>query len=319
MEPSAAEDAPDAPANLAFQVSGTTVILTWSAPTGAAVASFTLEAGSASGLSDIVNFSTGSAATTFTATNVPSGTYFVRVRAQNADGTSGPSNEVVITVVVDGGPCPTPAAPTGFTATATGNTVTLTWHTVAGALSFVIEAGSAPGATDITTFDTGSAATTFSTTAPDGTYYVRIRVRTGCGTSAASTEAVLTVAGGGPPGPPTGLTGRWIGLVANGDGLRSPTFCDERWDWQLDLTQTGSNVTGMLTQTDVMPCPDSGPVGRVSTAPLTGTAGDGTFTFTITLPNGRSMVGNATISGSRMTGSTTHSLGATGTFAVNKQ
>jgi hypothetical protein len=317
-DPRAGQDAPGSSSNLAFQVTGSTVLLTWSAPAGGgAVASYILEAGTATGQSNIVSFDTGSAATTFTATSVPNGTYFVRVRARNADGASLPSNEVTIVVGGGGGPCLAPPTPTGFAASASGNTITLTWNTVAGALSFIIEAGSAPGAANIITFDTGNPATSFTGTAPNGTYYLRVRVRTACGMSPTSNEAVLTVGGGAPP-PGPGLTGRWIGLVADGDGLTSTTFGLERWDWQLDLIQSGSAVTGTLTQTDVVPCRDA-PNCRVQTALVTGTAGSGTFSFTIT-GSRNTFVGSATLTASRMTGTATSSPnGETGTFAVNRR
>jgi hypothetical protein len=310
LQPPAAEDAPGAPANLAFQVSGNTVILTWSPPgSGGAVAAYILEAGSAAGQSNILIFNTGSAATTLTATGVPSATYFVRVRAQNADGTSGPSNEAVITV---GSPCPTPGAPTGLTASTIGNTVTLTWNAVAEALAFIIEAGSAPGLANLATLDTGNAATSFTATAPDGTYYVRVRARTSCGISAASNEAVLTV---GAPPPTGGVAGRWIGLVANGDGLNSE---GETFDWTLDLTQSGNSVTGTLTQRDVNPCRDA-PNCRVQTAPLTGTVSGANFSFVADVGRGRSLVGNATFTSTRMTGNATGPNGERGTFALNRQ
>ena len=231
-----APDAPTAPANLAFTVSGSTVVLTWSAPASGNATSYVLEAGTSAGSSNIVSFNTGSSATTFTATGVPNGTYFVRVRARNADGTSGASNEVTIVIGAGGTPCPTPAAPTGFSAAATGNSVTLTWNPVPGALSFIIEAGTAPGATNIITVDTGSAATMFAGNAPNGTYYLRVRARTACGTSAPSNEGVLTIGGGAPP--PVNLSGRWEGTVTS---RRVEPF-------SVDFTHTGTRLAGVARE-----------------------------------------------------------------------
>ena len=306
------EDPPNAPSNLAFSLSGSTVVLTWSPPApGPTTTSYVLQAGSGPGLSNIVSFNTGSTATTFTATNVPAGTYFARVRASNGDGAGAPSNEV--TIVVGSAPCPAPGAPTGLTGSASGSTVNLQWASVANAIAYIIEAGSAPGASNLASFDTGSAATSFSATAPNGTYYLRIRVRTSCGTSGVSNE-VTVVVGGSPP-PPTSVTGRWVGLVANGDGttLTTPACGLEQGDWQLDLTQTGSTVTGTLTQTTRVSTMGCDPIGLVRVASLTGTAGSGTFSFTI--QNNPSRTGNATFTASRMTGSTSFA----GTFAVNRQ
>jgi len=233
-------DAPSAPSNLAFTVSGTTVIFTWSPPgSGGATSSYIIEAGSASGLSDIVSFNTGSTATTLTVTSVPAGTYLVRVRARNADGTSGPSNEVTIVVDGGGGSCPAPAAPAGFGASATGNTVTLTWNAVAGALSYVIEAGSASGAGNIFTFDTNSTATSFSGNAPNSTYFLRVRVRTACGLSAASNEVALTVGGSTPPAG--SLTGFWRGTVTVVEGSSTTTQ-----EIEVDVTHSGTRLTGLV-------------------------------------------------------------------------
>jgi predicted phage tail protein len=184
---------------LSATVNGTTVTLTWTAPAGA-VTTYVVEAGSAAGLSNIASLATGSTATTLTVTSVPTGTFFVRVRARNGDGTGNASNEV--TFNVGGGPCPLPSAPTGLSATASGNTLTLQWNAVAGALSYSIEAGSTPGATNIIVFNTGSAATSFTGAAPNGTYYIRVRVTTACGASAPSNEVTVTIGGPAPPPPP---------------------------------------------------------------------------------------------------------------------
>ncbi len=74
---------------------GGTVTLGWSASAGAAA--YVLEAGSGPSLSNLANSDVG-AVTTYTATNVGTGTYYVRVRAKNACGSSLPSNEVVLVV-----------------------------------------------------------------------------------------------------------------------------------------------------------------------------------------------------------------------------
>jgi predicted phage tail protein len=91
---------PSAPTGLTYIRAGSTVTLNWLTPTGGGgtPTSYILEAGSAPGLSDIASVSTGNTATAITASAVPNGTYYVRVRASNAAGLSGPSNEVSIVV-----------------------------------------------------------------------------------------------------------------------------------------------------------------------------------------------------------------------------
>ena len=56
-----------------------------------------LDVGSASGLSNLGTIEAGSGST-FRATGVPAGTYFVRLRAVNYGGTSAASNELRIDV-----------------------------------------------------------------------------------------------------------------------------------------------------------------------------------------------------------------------------
>jgi peptidyl-Asp metalloendopeptidase len=94
---SAGSQTPQPPGSLAANTVGSSVSLTWAAPSGA-VTSYVIEAGSAPGLADLANFSTGSTATSFSATGVGNGTYYVRVKAANAAGTSGASNEVTLVV-----------------------------------------------------------------------------------------------------------------------------------------------------------------------------------------------------------------------------
>jgi hypothetical protein len=90
---------PGAPAALGATVgAGGAVTLTWLAPTtGGAPTGYVIQAGSATGLSNLATVPTGSLATTFSAV-APPGTYFVRVLALNAGGTGPASNEVTVIV-----------------------------------------------------------------------------------------------------------------------------------------------------------------------------------------------------------------------------
>jgi predicted phage tail protein len=108
--------APLAPSTLTASWVGSTVTLSWLAPSGGGTpTSYIIDVRATSGSANFTSFSTGSNATTITAPNVGNGTYYVRVRASNASGASGPSNEVVVVVGADA---------------CNGNfTVTLTWNT----------------------------------------------------------------------------------------------------------------------------------------------------------------------------------------------
>ena len=218
---SAAATAPGAPLNLTSTINESTVFLTWSPAGGADPASsYVIEAGSASGRSDLANIDTGSASPALTATNVPTGTYYVRVRARNSAGVSASSNEALVVV---GAVCNTsvsPSPPSGLVATSSGSAVVLSWTapgTGCAPQSFYIEAGSAPGRTDLADFPTGNPSTVFKGDGvPDGTYYVRVRSWTPAGKSAPSNEATLVV---GPPaciaGAPTSLASSVSGNAAN--------------------------------------------------------------------------------------------------------
>ncbi|HXI29828.1 MAG TPA: S8 family serine peptidase, partial [Vicinamibacterales bacterium] len=203
---------PGAPATLTASVFGSTVVLTWGVPaSGDPATSYVLAAGSVSGAADLIVFDVGSTATSFVASSVSPGTYFIRVRAVNAFGSSPPSNEAIATV--GSGEAPTsgpPAPPTSLVARATAGTVSLTWNRlpVGGTSTFyVIEAGSAAGRSDLANFSTGTSVPSFSASGIGaGTYFIRVRAGNDAGISAASNEAILVVGAAGP-GPCTGAPG----------------------------------------------------------------------------------------------------------------
>ena len=90
---------PAAPARLAATVQGSSVTLTWAE--GLPVTQslrYVLEVGSAPGLNDIFSGLDVGLQTSFGASNVPPGTYYVRVRAGNYSGLGAPSNEVEVQV-----------------------------------------------------------------------------------------------------------------------------------------------------------------------------------------------------------------------------
>ena len=184
------------PTGLGATVSGAAVTLTWLAPNGGcAPTSYLIEAGSAPGLSNLASVPTGNTATVFSAGNVGGGVYYVRVKSVNATGPGGPSNEIQFTV---GGCAGAPSAPSGFSAQISGTTVVLSWTASSGSpVSYVLEAGSSPQATDVLVSDTGDTATTLTANANPGTYYVRVRAKNACGQSAPSNEIIVVVSQGG--------------------------------------------------------------------------------------------------------------------------
>ena len=57
----------------------------------------------------------------------------------------------------------------------------------------VLEAGYTPGASNAAVIVLDPSARAFSTNAPPGTYYVRVRAMNACGSSAGSNEIVISV------------------------------------------------------------------------------------------------------------------------------
>ena len=77
---------------------GSTVTLNWTTPSFGTPTGYIIEAGSAPGLSNLAVANTGNANTTATFGGVPPGTYYVRLRAVNAQGASVVSNQRTIIV-----------------------------------------------------------------------------------------------------------------------------------------------------------------------------------------------------------------------------
>jgi hypothetical protein len=177
------------PTGLTADWSGTQTTLTWE-PSSAdspemAPTDYVLEAGTAPGLADVAAIPVGEE-TTFS-TEVPSGVYYVRVRATNEKGDSDPTPELVVA------PPGTAEAPLELSSVADGSTVTLSWTPPPGSeaqAGYLIEAGSDPGLSDIAVIRVGNV-TSFTTEAPSGTYFVRVRAINALGPGLPSNEVVL--------------------------------------------------------------------------------------------------------------------------------
>jgi hypothetical protein len=120
---------------------------------------------------------------------LPDGTYFARVRARNSAGVGPFSNEVSFTI----GATARPGPPTGLVGTVLGGSVNFTWHapTTGGApAGYRLEAGSASGLANLAVLMLGNI-TSFSTAAPTGVYFVRVRAYNSAGYSDPSNEVVV--------------------------------------------------------------------------------------------------------------------------------
>ena len=226
---------PGPPGNFSATTSGNTVSFTWTGSSiGAAASHYLIEAGSAPGLANVALLDTGAVATSLIVPNVPPGTYWVRVRGANAAGTGGPSQDVSVVMGPSGGCVGLPAAPVLLTPVASGVNVSLSWNapTIGRApTGYVLFAGSASGLSNLASFGTGSAATSFAASAPAGVSFVRLAASNACGVGPVSNEVSFTL-GIDLPGSPENLASS----VATG-GLVTLTW---------DAPASGGAVTSYL-------------------------------------------------------------------------
>jgi hypothetical protein len=136
--------------------------------------------------------SLGANVRTFSNTGLAAGTtYYYRVRAYNASGNSGYSNEVMATT-----PSLLPAAPSGLRATASSATqITLAWvDNSTNETGFLVDRKTGASGTWSQIASLGTNVRTFSNTglAARTTYYYRVRARNSNGNSAYSNEAGAT-------------------------------------------------------------------------------------------------------------------------------
>jgi hypothetical protein len=250
----------------------------------------------------------------------------VRVRAQNAAGTSAASNES--TLVVGSTACTSaPGVPGGLTVTSSGSTVMLAWGAPGGvctATSYVLHAGSSAGASDLAIANVGNTTAYTATGIGNGTYYIRVRAANAFGQSVNSNEVVLTV-GGGTPSP--GST-RWVGVSPEGMVVeQNPQGqCPSEFDLQIDLTTSGGVVTGTaitrLRRVALDSCYDV--LGQVATWGLSELrVGSGTISFV--MGSGGTHRFSGTFTDTRMTGTFVIAYTGerpsteTGSFALNRQ
>ena len=184
---------PGPPINFSASVSAGTLSAAWDAsPIGASPQQYLIQVSTSTNFSSpLAELPTG-LARTFSFSGVPPGAFYLRVVARNAAGFSGPSNVQVIGVPA----AQPPGAPSNLVANVNGNTLTLNWSTPTSGgapTTYYIDAGTAAGSSNIASLPTGNTQTSFTVTAPNGLYYVRVRAGNSIGTGAASNEVTFRV------------------------------------------------------------------------------------------------------------------------------
>lgn len=175
-----------APGDLTAQVSGRDVTLNWTGSAGPS--QYRVDVGSLPGATDLLQHHTGSTATSLSVSNIPEGTYYVRIRALDAAGASPPSNEIVVQVG-----CRVPAAPTNIRYTIIGRFVTVSWDASGVLTNILLEIGHLPSSSSIATLVLPPSARSIRGAVDGGSYYVRLRGVNACGVSGPSAEIHVTV------------------------------------------------------------------------------------------------------------------------------
>lgn len=219
-----------------------------------------------------------------------------------------------------------PGAPT-LGGSVSGAAAHLTWTpspTGGAPTSYILQAGTAPGASDLFNGNVGLT-TSLSSPLSAGTYYVRVRAANDAGVSVPSNEVTLTVGGGGgPPGQPTvtsavasggTLTIAWVA----GAGA-SPT--SHRLDFYAGAALVASVNAGSATSIAIPIPPGTQGTFDVRVTALNGAiAGPASVPFTFTIgpactvpasPNvsGGVVGGTASVSWPTVAGATSYILSA---------
>jgi predicted phage tail protein len=182
---------PGRPLALRGTVAGPVVALTWQRGAGV-IDRYVIEAGRAPGLSSIASLVIAAQSTAFQA-EAPPGTYFLRVRAANDCGLSGPSAEIFLVV---GAAVALPGEPGTPTVTVSGSTVSLGWvapATGGAPTGYQLEAGTQPELADVAVATLAATPAFVTSGVPRGTYYVRLRGINQAGVGPPSADAAVVV------------------------------------------------------------------------------------------------------------------------------
>jgi fibronectin type 3 domain-containing protein len=229
---------PSAPQSLAATAGSGSVSLTWTPPAsngGAAITGYTIYRGTSPGGESGPPVATA-AGTSFTDSGLTNGTtYYYKVAAVNAAGTSPQSGEASATPTAV--QATVPSAPQSLTATAGSLSVQLSWSAPASnggspVTGYDVYRGTSPGGEGSTPVATNVATTSFTDTGRTNgtTYYYTVAAVNAVGVSPQSNEASATPRAA-VPSAPTGLA------ASAGNGLVALS-------WTVPNSDGGSPITG---------------------------------------------------------------------------
>lgn len=175
--------------NLLASASGSGVVLTWTAPPGAAPLRYAIGGGPTRHASTLPIIVTPDASTRYTIPAVPRGTYYFRVSSIFPAGVTPPSDDAAVSAA--GSPSAT-GPPRAALAMADAGRLTAAWTGAPGATTYQVEIGRAPGLADVATLTT--TATSLAYHPPPATYFMRVRAVRGSAVSAPSNDVSLPVA-----------------------------------------------------------------------------------------------------------------------------
>ncbi len=177
---------PPVPELFTAQTGGLLAALSWAPSAGAT--SYVLDVGRTSGLVEasvpLGNVSRFDAV-------APAGSYFTRLRAANACGSSTPTAEVPFTLACSA----VAVVPAGLNVVTAGGVATFSWIAPLGAIGYRLRVGTVPGGSDVGDLPVGGVTMLAVPLGgvPARTYYVRVVAESACGVGAASNEVALAV------------------------------------------------------------------------------------------------------------------------------
>ncbi|MCX6134195.1 MAG: fibronectin type III domain-containing protein [Ignavibacteriales bacterium] len=248
--------APAAPSGLVASPTTTGAALSWGSVSGAT--SYVVEVHSNANFTSL-KWSGSPTSASASASGLLSGTtYYWRVKAVNASGSSGWTTSSFATLV------PAPAAPSGLAASPTTTGAALSWGSVSGATSYVVEVHSNANFTSLNWSGSPTSASASASGLLSGTtYYWRVQAVNAGGSSGWTTSSFATLVpapsaptlstpASGSNGTPVSQTVSWNPVSgATSYTLQYSTSSDFRSDLvtQSGLPSTSYNVTGLANAT----------------------------------------------------------------------